>query len=107
MSSQVQSSQAFHGISLHVTIVVAPENVEKFLSLLKPCFDAVIAEPECTSFEVFHDQEQPGYFRFVENWSQDQEWLIKVCRPSLSSRESGISYTPEEAGADAALRRTN
>ena len=80
MSVQPSPSKAFHGISLHVTIVVAPENVEKFLELLKPCFDAVTAEPECMGFEVFHDPEQPGYFRFVEHWTKDKEWLIKVSR---------------------------
>ena len=30
------------------------------------------------SFQVFHDPEQPGVFRFVENWGKDKEWLIKV-----------------------------
>ncbi|CAF9927710.1 MAG: hypothetical protein HETSPECPRED_006653 [Heterodermia speciosa] len=77
MSPQLQSSHPFHGISLHVTIVVAPENADKFLESLRPCFDAVTAEPECMSFQVFHDAEQPGYFRFVENWSKDKDWLIK------------------------------
>ena len=84
MSTQLQSAHPFHGISLHVTIVVAPENTDKFLEYMKPCFDAVTAEPECMSFQVFHDAEQPGYFRFVENWSKDKEWLIKV-GPSFSS----------------------
>ena len=38
----------------------------------------MVAEPECASFEVFHDPEQPGYFRFVENWRRDKEWLVNV-----------------------------
>ena len=61
-----------------MTIVVAPENIDRFLEYLKPCFEAVVAEPECAAFEVFHDPEQPGCFRFVENWRRDKEWLIKV-----------------------------
>lgn len=73
MSTHIQDSHAFHGISLHVNITVAPENVDKFLAAFKPCFDAVTAEPECTFFEVFHDQDNPGRFRFVENWSKDKE----------------------------------
>lgn len=73
MSTHVQESHAFHGISLHVNITVAPENVDKFLAAFKTCFDAVTAEPECTFFEVFHDVDNPGTFRFVENWSKDKE----------------------------------
>lgn len=78
MSTHIQDSHAFHGISFHVSITVAPENVDKFLAALKPCFDAVTAEPENTFFEVFHDVDNPGHFRFVENWSKDQEWFMKV-----------------------------
>ncbi|KAF6238116.1 hypothetical protein HO173_003750 [Letharia columbiana] len=77
MSTHIQDSHAFHGISLHVNITVAPENVDKFLAAFKICFDAVTAEPECTFFEVFHDADNPGHFRFVENWSKDEEWFRK------------------------------
>lgn len=66
-------SHAFHGISLHVNITVAPENVDKSLTAFKTCFDAVTAEPECTFFEVFHNADNPGNFRFVENWSKNKE----------------------------------
>lgn len=83
MSAPTQTPKSFYGISLHVTIVVAPENADKFPNLLKPVFDAVTAEPENLFFEVFQDPEQPGYFRFVENWSMDKDWLINVC-PSLT-----------------------
>ena len=83
MSTQTQPTKPFYGISLHVNITVAPENIEKFLEGLKPCYDAVVAEPENTSFEVYHDPNQPGRFRFVECWSKDKEWLINVCRLQL------------------------
>ena len=78
MSTHIQDSHAFHGISLQVSITVAPENIDKFLAALKPCYDAVTAEPECTFFEVFHDMDTPGRFRFVENWSKSKEWFLKV-----------------------------
>ncbi|KAF2751192.1 hypothetical protein M011DRAFT_473700 [Sporormia fimetaria CBS 119925] len=64
------------GISLHVEITVAPENVDKFLEALKPCYEAVIAEEKCTFFEVFHSAENPGVFKFVENWDATVEWLM-------------------------------
>jgi hypothetical protein len=66
------------GISLHVKITVAPENVEKFLEALKPAYDAVVAEPECTFFQVLHNQDEPGVFKFVENWDADLEWIMNV-----------------------------
>lgn len=73
MSIQVQDSHAFHGISLHVNIIVAPENVDKFLAAFETCFDVVIAKFECYFFEVFQDLNNPDNFRFVENWSKDKE----------------------------------
>ena len=63
----------FHGISLHVSVTIAPEQIDEFLSHFKVCFDAVTAEPECIFFEVFHDAEHPGHFRWVEDWSKDVE----------------------------------
>lgn len=77
MSTQVQNSHSFHGISLHVTITVAPENIDKFLEALRPCYEAVIAEPDCTFFEVFQDPEKPGRFRFVENWTKAKDWFMQ------------------------------
>ncbi|KAK4694663.1 hypothetical protein P7C71_g2952, partial [Lecanoromycetidae sp. Uapishka_2] len=77
MSTNVQESHAFHGMSLHVDIWVAPENVDKFLQALKPAYDLVTAEPECTFFEVYHAADSPGHFRWVENWSKDKEWFMK------------------------------
>lgn len=72
----LESPHAFHGTSLHIDITVAPESVDKFLEILKPLFDLVAAEPECTFYEVFHDPDNPGHFRFVENWSKDKEWFM-------------------------------
>ena len=72
----------FNGTSLHVTVTVAPENIDKFLAAFKACFDAVTAEPECTYFEVFQDSDTPGRFKWVENWSKDKEWFFKVRLPA-------------------------
>ena len=56
------------GISLHISVHVAPENADKFLAALKPVIDSVSAEPECTFFEVYQDPEDPGKLSWVENW---------------------------------------
>jgi quinol monooxygenase YgiN len=56
------------GISLQVTVTIAPENVSKFLELFQSVYEKVIAEPECTFFEVYHSPENPGVLSWVENW---------------------------------------
>ena len=73
------------GINLHLTITVAPENAQVFLSHFKPVFDAVTAEPECTYFEVFRDPSEPGTFLVVENWNKDLTWFMNVRDPLFSS----------------------
>lgn len=55
-------------ISLQVTVYIAPENVPKFFEHFKPVFDKVTAEKECTFFEVYQSQEDPGTLSWVENW---------------------------------------
>lgn len=77
MSAQ-SSSPASHGVSLHVTVTIAAENVEKFLDAFKPVYDVVTAEPECLFFELFQDAEDPGRLKWVEDWSKDKEWFFKV-----------------------------
>jgi quinol monooxygenase YgiN len=64
--------------SLHVKITVAPENAQKFLDALKPAYDAVTAEPECIFFEVYQSEEEPGVFKFVENWNASKDWMMNV-----------------------------
>ncbi|KAI8959872.1 hypothetical protein F5Y11DRAFT_287692 [Daldinia sp. FL1419] len=65
------------GISLHVTIHIAPENVEKFLVAFKAIFDVVSAEPECLFFEVYKSVEEPGKLSWIENWSKDIQWFLE------------------------------
>lgn len=55
-------------ISLQVTVWISPENVPKFFEALRPVYEKVIAEPECTFFEYYEDPEEPGRISWVENW---------------------------------------
>ncbi|CRG89204.1 hypothetical protein PISL3812_06240 [Talaromyces islandicus] len=71
------TSSDFHGISLQVTITIAPENVPKFLEAFKPAYDKVTAEPECTFFELYQSPESPGVISWVENWSKPVDWLVQ------------------------------
>ncbi|KAI1416314.1 hypothetical protein F5Y13DRAFT_130547 [Hypoxylon sp. FL1857] len=64
-------------ISLHVTVHIAPENVERFLAAFKTVFDLVVEEPECLFFEVYKSVEEPGKISWVENWSKDVQWLME------------------------------
>jgi quinol monooxygenase YgiN len=66
------------GLSLHVTITIDPSDIGRFLAAFKPCYESVVAEPDCTFFEVFHSLDEPGVFRFVENWTKSQEWFLEV-----------------------------
>ena len=53
------------GMSRHLTMTIAPEKAEDFLSHSKPTPDTVTAEPDCnhyTYFEVVQDPEQRGTF---------------------------------------------
>ncbi|KAI1270756.1 hypothetical protein F5Y18DRAFT_422255 [Xylariaceae sp. FL1019] len=65
------------GISLHVTVHIAPENVERFMAAFKPVFDRVVAEPECLFFEMYQNPQEPGKLSWVENWSKSPEWLLE------------------------------
>jgi hypothetical protein len=48
------------------------------LAALKPAYEAVIAEPENTFFEVFQNPANAGEFRFVEHWNASVEWFMNV-----------------------------
>lgn len=71
--------------TLHVSIQVAPKNVDAFLEALRPAWAGVVAEPENLFFDVFQSQETPGLFRFVEVWSKGKDWFLTV-------RQSPITY---------------
>jgi quinol monooxygenase YgiN len=59
---------AIEAFSLHVTIYIAPENLDKFFEAFKPVFNLVTAEPECLFFEMYQDPGAPGILSWVENW---------------------------------------
>ncbi|UKZ80150.1 hypothetical protein TrVFT333_007907 [Trichoderma virens FT-333] len=66
------------GFSLQVTVTIDPANVEKYMDFFKPCYDLVIAEPECTFFEVYQSSDNPGELHWVENWSKSPQWFLEV-----------------------------
>lgn len=61
-------SSEFHGVSAHVKITIAPENIPKFFEAFQTLFEKITAEPECMFFEVYQSPENPGELSFVENW---------------------------------------
>ena len=74
----------FHGVSLHISVTIAPEHIDEFLSHFKTCLGFVSAEPECLFFEIFHDAENPGHFHWVEDWNKDLEvrYISELLFPS-------------------------
>jgi hypothetical protein len=67
--SHLSSAMAlFQGISLHMTVYIDPANLPTFWKAFKPVYEHVVAEPECTFFEVYQDPENPGTITWVENW---------------------------------------
>lgn len=65
--------------SVHLKISVLPTHADTFLNALKPVFDAVVADPKNTFFEVYKDDENPGVFKLVENWNATVEYMKEVC----------------------------
>ncbi|PYH43911.1 putative quinol monooxygenase [Aspergillus saccharolyticus JOP 1030-1] len=65
-------------LSLQVTIHLNPEDLPTFWTAFQPAYEAVIAEPECTFFELYQAPDSPGTVSWVENWSASKEWLIGV-----------------------------
>lgn len=76
MTSETPSE--FIGTVLEITIVVAPENIDKFFDIFRPLYASVIAEPECTFIEVVKDPASPGTIHWVESWTKGKEWLMGV-----------------------------
>jgi quinol monooxygenase YgiN len=48
------------------------------LAALKPAYDGVIAEKENVFFEVYHNPQKKGEFKFIENWNASVEWFMTV-----------------------------
>jgi quinol monooxygenase YgiN len=71
------------GFVLLVKIFIDPSNTDAFLKAFKPCYDAVIAEPECKFFEVAISTDVPGQFTFWEGWTIGKEEFMEVRFESL------------------------
>jgi hypothetical protein len=69
---------------LQVKVFFDPKDRETFLAALKPCYEAVLAEPECAYFLVGENAQEPGVFRWTEGWRKGVEWFWSVrLRPTL------------------------
>ncbi|KAK9770680.1 putative ABM domain-containing protein [Seiridium cardinale] len=66
-----------HGVSSVVTAHLKPEDVPTFLTILKPLYDKVAAEPGCLFFEVYESKEEPGVVCWVEDWAESKEWFFE------------------------------
>ncbi|KAL4919195.1 hypothetical protein BDW62DRAFT_200076 [Aspergillus aurantiobrunneus] len=53
------------GISIHVTVLIAEHNLGKWFEAARPAFERLIAEPECTFFEIYQSQDNPGELSWV------------------------------------------
>lgn len=62
-------------LTLVVTISISPDDIEPFLTALRPAWEACSREPECVYFDIFHSPTEPGNFRFVEVWTKDEKWF--------------------------------
>lgn len=72
-------SDSSESISLQVTVHLKPEDVPKFWAAFEPAYKAVIAEPECTFFELYQSLDSPGTISWVENWSVlFHSWFLVV-----------------------------
>ncbi|KAH8168716.1 hypothetical protein LIA77_10842 [Sarocladium implicatum] len=67
----------FHGICVRVTIYLNPSDVDAFFAVFKPVFDAICAERELMSFEIYRSPEEPGKISWAENWNATQDWLME------------------------------
>ncbi|KAI1733787.1 hypothetical protein F4680DRAFT_440541 [Xylaria scruposa] len=63
-----------YGTSVHVTIHVAPESVDRFFVAFERFYQNVIREDECLSFQMYRNPAKPGNIVWVEDWSESPEW---------------------------------
>lgn len=73
--------------SIHVKVSVDPSNAAAFLADLKKAQSEVITYPENVSWDLYHNPEAPGEFKYIENWNASLEWVMAVSlRWSWSSK---------------------
>ncbi|UNI20500.1 hypothetical protein JDV02_006580 [Purpureocillium takamizusanense] len=63
------------GLSVHISLFIAPENVSRFFEAFKPVYEKTLAEPECLFIEAYLASDDPGHIRLVENWDASVEFL--------------------------------
>ncbi|KAL0569182.1 hypothetical protein V5O48_012780 [Marasmius crinis-equi] len=61
--------------TLFVDFYIQPSRVEEWKEAHRPVWAACAKEPECLLFDVFHDPNDPGHFRFIEVWNASREWF--------------------------------
>lgn len=90
-----------------VTITIDPSNIDEYVRVLKPAYDAVIAEPEHVFFHVLRDQQAEGVLKFVEGWTESIERLMTVrfAPPFPTSVMSGTEL--KKAGGGVRFNRSN
>ncbi|KAK3693183.1 hypothetical protein B0T22DRAFT_476023 [Podospora appendiculata] len=71
------SSESTKGFTIFVTVSIAPENVDKFLDVIKPVFERITSLPECEFFEIYSTPEEPGTFSWIEDWNATREFLFE------------------------------
>ncbi|KAL4886837.1 hypothetical protein BJY04DRAFT_212810 [Aspergillus karnatakaensis] len=67
---------AFHGTSIHMTVFIKPETVERFWDLFRPVLAKIKEEPDLLFFEAYQSPDEPGVISWVENWSKPKDWLL-------------------------------
>lgn len=88
------SSSLSSGIVLSVKVWIPVEKQDEFFKLMRPVYDAVLAEPECRFFVITQNPQEPEAISWVEGWSKGAEWLLDVqlkrpyYQPYLSTTES-------------------
>ena len=74
----MSNSTAKPRISLHLTVFVDPAKKEDYKAWLKPIFEQIQNEPECTFIELFESGAEPGCFRLVQCFDADAKWFLEV-----------------------------
>ncbi|KIV89211.1 hypothetical protein PV10_08798 [Exophiala mesophila] len=93
-SIPLSSSLTSSGIVLSVKVWIPVEKHEDFFHLMRPVYDAVVAEPECRFFVITKNPQEPEAISWFEGWSKDTDWLMNVqlqkeyYQPYLATTES-------------------
>ncbi|KAF2026163.1 hypothetical protein EK21DRAFT_74805 [Setomelanomma holmii] len=73
--------------SIHVTIRVAPADAPAFLAALKRAHTVVATLPEHVSFELYQHPNEPGTYKYIENWNASAAWIMKAAAENEACQE--------------------